>query len=221
MCNLIPSHVNKVFLSLVVPLSYLWLTVLEIFKILQFRVKRGKNKSFLPTVHFIRSLLFSHLYHALHDFFFLFWPFDEAFLFQWRLSLLLWGGAAVQYKQCRFHRVHSNTKSWQRKSFYWCRKEFHDLMDKYGSHSDTSSARTSPTHHLAGERSLPSLKQSWGTKISLGWSRVLYLKFLIWGEVYWREGLKVRQNTHVPWGICVSVSPALKINILISTFNFK
>lgn len=117
--------------------------------------------------------------------------------------------------------IQTNTKSWQRKSFYWCRKEFHDLMDKYGSHSDTSSARTSPTHHLAGERSLPSLKQSWGTKISLGWSRVLYLKFLIWGEVYWRKGLKVRQNTHVPWGICVSVSPALKINILISTFNFK
>lgn len=31
------------------------------------------------------------------------------------------------------------------------KKEFHDLMDKYGSHSDTSSARTSPVHHLAAK----------------------------------------------------------------------
>ncbi|KAM4761480.1 syntaxin-binding protein 4 isoform 2-T4 [Cyanocitta cristata] len=31
------------------------------------------------------------------------------------------------------------------------KKEFHDLMDKYGSHSDTSSARTSPTHQLAAK----------------------------------------------------------------------
>ncbi|XP_030916782.1 syntaxin-binding protein 4 isoform X1 [Geospiza fortis] len=31
------------------------------------------------------------------------------------------------------------------------KKEFHDLMDKYGSHSDTTSARTSPTHHLAAK----------------------------------------------------------------------
>nr|XP_026651326.1 syntaxin-binding protein 4 isoform X3 [Zonotrichia albicollis] len=31
------------------------------------------------------------------------------------------------------------------------KKEFHDLMDKYGSHSDTASARTSPTHHLAAK----------------------------------------------------------------------
>ncbi|XP_038013407.1 syntaxin-binding protein 4 isoform X1 [Motacilla alba alba] len=31
------------------------------------------------------------------------------------------------------------------------KKEFHDLMDKYGSHSDTTSARTSPTHQLAAK----------------------------------------------------------------------
>ncbi|XP_014733718.1 PREDICTED: syntaxin-binding protein 4 isoform X2 [Sturnus vulgaris] len=31
------------------------------------------------------------------------------------------------------------------------KKEFHDLMDKYGSHSDTSSAGTSPTHQLAAK----------------------------------------------------------------------
>ncbi|XP_039937510.1 syntaxin-binding protein 4 isoform X1 [Hirundo rustica] len=31
------------------------------------------------------------------------------------------------------------------------KKEFHDLMDKYGSHSDSSSARTSPTHPLAAK----------------------------------------------------------------------
>ncbi|XP_032562653.1 syntaxin-binding protein 4 isoform X3 [Chiroxiphia lanceolata] len=31
------------------------------------------------------------------------------------------------------------------------KKEFHDLMDKYGSHSDNSSARSSPTHLLAAK----------------------------------------------------------------------
>ncbi|KAM7035479.1 syntaxin-binding protein 4 isoform 2-T2 [Acridotheres tristis] len=31
------------------------------------------------------------------------------------------------------------------------KKEFHDLMDKYGSHSDTSSAGTSPTHQLTAK----------------------------------------------------------------------
>ncbi|XP_041265314.1 syntaxin-binding protein 4 [Onychostruthus taczanowskii] len=31
------------------------------------------------------------------------------------------------------------------------KKEFHDLMDKYGSHSDTTSPRTSPTHHFAAK----------------------------------------------------------------------
>ncbi|XP_072793280.1 syntaxin-binding protein 4 isoform X4 [Taeniopygia guttata] len=31
------------------------------------------------------------------------------------------------------------------------KKEFHDLMDKYGSHSETTSARTSPTHQLAAK----------------------------------------------------------------------
>ncbi|XP_071429506.1 syntaxin-binding protein 4 isoform X2 [Pithys albifrons albifrons] len=31
------------------------------------------------------------------------------------------------------------------------KKEFHDLMDKYGSHSNTSSARSSPTHLLAAK----------------------------------------------------------------------
>ncbi|XP_023794486.1 syntaxin-binding protein 4 isoform X1 [Cyanistes caeruleus] len=52
------------------------------------------------------------------------------------------------------------------------KKEFHDLMDKYGSHSDTSSARASPTHQLAA-KSIDSLSSGSSSRSQ---SPQLYLK---------------------------------------------
>lgn len=72
-----------------------------------------------------------------------------------------------------------------RVSFYCHRKEFHDLMDKYGSHSDISSARSSPTQPLSGERLLPNLTQSCRTVVLLRWSRNLHFKlFSFGGRIY-------------------------------------
>ncbi|XP_017667696.1 PREDICTED: syntaxin-binding protein 4 isoform X2 [Lepidothrix coronata] len=47
------------------------------------------------------------------------------------------------------------------------KKEFHDLMDKYGSHSDNNSARSSPTHLLAESLSSGSSSRSQSPQLHL------------------------------------------------------